>query len=252
MTNNHYEDFEAYLQGRLEADKKQELEQALLDPAVQADLQTYRAVRQTIAGRWHHRQQTAQLEATLIQYSQQYFSPATSPRMSVRRRLLMAASFLLVVILSGVLLVKNQYRDTRLISAYLQEYPLSKERGGEGIYRYPQAMLAYDNRDWTAAAAAFAKISPENAQYVEAQLYAGYAYLHDRSYEQAAQAFQRVATLADGKKQANAQWHLALAQISTTPRQTLPPALNTILQDPQHPFFSRAQELEAALQSFWR
>jgi|GEM_PF-6820936 len=254
MTEGRYEQFEAYLRGTLNERQEKDLEQALLDPEVKAAFNTYRSVRQVIGQRWQRQADTDAFIRSLQEQNQQYLSPKSSPKryLSVRRMVLLAACVLLVLGISFVGVRKQQYGDQQLIKHYVTAYQTGAERGSQGLNQYHQALMAYQNEQWAAAADAFANVPATDENYAGAQLFAGYAYLYDGAYSAAKKALQNALQYGTGIQQQNAEWHMVLAEVPATPAGQLPPTLVTILADEDHAFYDQGKALARDLTSIWR
>lgn len=254
MTDERYEQFEAYLRGTLDESQRKKVHEALQNPEVQAEFNAYRKLRRTIGQRWQRQASTQAFTAHLHQVASQHgsASTATGKRRSLRRIVLIAACALLAIAASFVRVRQQQFSDQGLITQYIQESQQGLVRGAEGLNRYHKALMAYQNEQWAAAAEAFAQVPQEDASFLDAQLFAGYAYLQDQAYPEARAAFRKVISEASGRLQQNAEWHLALAELPDTDQEQLPPALQGILSNQKHAFHVQAGALAADLASVWR
>lgn len=254
MTDERYDQFEAYLRGTLDEDQRRTLLAALQEPDVQAELRAYREIRQQIGQRHQRQAKTDAFTAQLQRLGKQYgaSSRTAGRRLPLRRLMLWAASFVLVAGVSLLTLKKYQFSDQQLIAHHLAEFPEHTERGTTSLNRFYKARIAYQNEDWAIAAAAFDRVPASDESFVEAQLMAGYAYLQNRDYQQAQEAFRTVIAQADAAQRQNAEWHLALSQIPAVTDRQVPTVLQAILTDRDHAFYEEAQSLVEDLRSIWR
>lgn len=254
MTEERYEQFEAYLRETLDESQQKELLDALQDPKVQSAFEAYRSVRQTTGQRWQRQAATDAFTARLSELHEQYQQAEQPPLRSISRRRIMglAAGVLLIIGISFVVVRKQQFSDQQLIAHHLAEYPIGAERGATGLNRYHKAMMAYQNNQWATAAHAFTQVPPTDNNFSEAQLLAGYAYLKDGAYQKAKTAFQNVRKTGTPQQRQNAEWHIALSEVPTTPKGQIPTTLQAIATDADHHFHQEARALISDLNSIWR
>ncbi len=243
--------YEAYLRGDLSESERQALEKSWSDPAEKADFDMYRAARRTVGHRWYIREQENDLRELIKPLNKRFFASAKKRSLWQRNRgWLRVAAIVTLVLSTFVVIQSNRYDDKRLLRTAMDERPLSATRGSDGLFTYPEAMMAYEQERWAKAAEALELIPGDDSVYSEAQLHAGYAWLHIAEYERAAAAFNRTLPRASTPEQrANAQWHLALAELGISKDTG---ALHSILEQPEHPYYEQALRLRKKWNSFWR
>lgn len=248
------DEFEAYLRGEMNESDQKAFQQDLTDPQLMEEFESYRAVRYSVSTRLQRHSEEQTFLATIQRLNLQYLAKKQVRKGRVRRNWLVAASITFLLFASLVTYQNYQFSDRQLIRAAMTERPLSATRGTEGLFAsLPEAMMAYQKNDWPRAAKAFSKADADASYFTEAQLYAGYAFLHAGQYQSAEKAFTQAALSTDlAPIRQNAEWHIALAQVPNTSGGDLPPALETILRQPDHIFFASAKSLQKQLGSIWR
>jgi hypothetical protein len=141
-----------------------------------------------------------------------------------RKRWLMAASFLWIIITSGGLMFQNRLispRDADLFMAYYQPYPSNLfARGSENVDSLGAAVVAlYDNKDYQSVIGLLEQRMIESPNDdIPSKMLLGNSYLAIELLEpfQAAKAIEIFKSLAADKDniyKETAQWYLALSYI---------------------------------------
>jgi len=243
--------YEAYLRGELSESERQALEQTWADPAEKADFDTYQAARAAITHRRAIQEKEDSLRNELQPLNKRFFASAKRRSLWQRNSGWLKAAAIAVLVLSTFIVIQsNRFDDQRLLRLAMDERPLSVTRGAEGLFTYPEAMMAYEQEQWAAAAEALELIPSDDSVYSEAQLHAGYAWLHIAEYERAAAALSRALPRTSSPEQrSNVQWHLALAELGVSKDIT---ALQPILDKTEHPHYEQALALRKKWDSIWR
>lgn len=243
--------YEAYLRGDLPEPERRAFEQSWSDPAVRADFEMYQAARNTISHRRAIREKEYALREQIQPLNKRFFASAKKRYLWQRNRGWLKVAAIVAVVLSAFVVIQsNRYDDQRLLRLAMDERPLFATRGSEGLFTHPEAMMAYEQGRWAAAAEALEGIPGDDSAYSEAQLYAGYARLYSAEYQRAAAAFRLALPRTSSPEQrANVQWHLALAELGASKDLA---SLQPILDQPAHPYRDQARKLQEKWDSIWR
>lgn len=243
--------YEAYLRGELPESERRAFEQSCSDPARRADFEMYQAARNSISHRRAIREKEYALREQIQPLNKRFFASAKKRNLWQRNRGWLRVAAIVALVLSAFVIIQsNRYDDHRLLRIAMDERPLSATRGSEGLFSYPEAMIAYDQGRWAEAAKALELIPGDDSVYSEAQLHAGYAWLHIGEYQRAVAALSRALprTISPDQRQ-NVQWHLALAELGES-KDTA--SLQPILEQPDHSYYARARQLRQKWNSIWR
>jgi len=243
--------YEAYLRGELSESERLAFEETWSDPAERIAFETYRAAQRTVSHRLAMRDGELVLSDQIQPLNKRFFASAKKRNLWQQNRgWLKVAAIIILVLSTFVVIQSNRYDDQRLLRLAMDERPLSATRGSEGLFTFPEAMMAYEQERWAEAAEALELIPSDDSVYSDAQLHAGYAWLHIAEYERALAALKRALPRTSSPEQrSNVQWHLALAELGISKD---PAALQPILEQPDHPFYDQANSLRKKWDSIWR
>jgi len=195
----------------------------------------------------------------LRQQSETYFEAASQPvektnaPVAVRRRLPVRyrwAAAAAVLVLSFAGLKWYAARQYALPAILAQHYAPSATPAtlSDGEYALQEAYAAWRNRQWKEAAQRFGAVPPDDERYAEARLFAGYAFYESDEYESAVAAFDTVIKTGDIRFAPNAEWHRLLALLARQPNsEAAEAALLKLVNEPAHPFHSKALKLQQQL-----
>ena len=244
--------FESYLRGELSDTEKQNLESKLTDNRFRKDFAAYQQLRSAISKRLQGRKQEEALTKQLQSMGHKYIIPKTK-RLKNRTPWLIAASVSFLIIATYYAVQLNTFKPQALVSEYIQERQLLGIRGSDELFSFPDAMLAYENGEWEYAAQKLDAVPDTSSVFLDAQLYAGYAWLKAGAYQSAKDRFQQVFDLAQNPfQQANAEWHLALIHVVIDDPSSKDVILAPFIIDTKHPFHQQALALDAKLDQMRR
>ncbi|MEM6377841.1 MAG: hypothetical protein AAF705_06495 [Bacteroidota bacterium] len=229
----HFERIEAYVEGQLDEAEKQGFETEL---SSNSELkQEYDAYLAT--------QKVAQILG-LQQLREK--APAKLKKSRNYRPWLAAASFLLIVLLGGVINSYVNFRPDTLAANY-QQIPPRPAAGNDATLE--EAWNATENSDFQTTLQllspsrgdAIPETDDTRALYTYALLEAG----------QASAAVQYLSQINDLESQPILTWYLVLAYLQVSDRSAALTQIETIIAETQHPFYEQAQQLKGQLNSIW-
>ena len=194
------------------------------------------------------RQQSGTYFETAPQAVEQPNAPVAIRRLlPVRYRWAAAAAVLILAFAGLKWYAARQYSIPSLLA---QHYAPSATPAtlSDGQYALQEAYTAWRNQQWMEAAQRFGSVPPDDERYAEAQLFAGYAFYESGKYASAVAAFDIVIQTGDIRFAPNAEWHRLLALLARQPSsEAAEAALFKLVNEPTHPFHSKALKLQQQL-----
>lgn len=164
-----------------------------------------------------------------------------------------AAIALLVISSIGLQWYANTHYSTpALVSTNYAPRTTSATRSDvEDSFR--EGYQAFQAREFAAAGAFFARISPDDPRYAEAQLMLGFIYFESEQFAAAEEAWQLVLATNDQRFSDNADWHLVLLELRADPNsETVTEELARIAAQDDHAFSQKAAKLQRKRSGFLR
>ena len=243
----YFKRIESYLEGPTSSTEKLQFEKDLQeDPDLQHEYQAYLATRIAIDDL-----ALDQIRSTVAQIAQQ--APEAKTFRLSRRVIALAASFLILILLTAVLYERQQYSDQQLFAQQYEVPNWSPIRGSSiAATTYDQAIANMQKGDMQSAMDQFARITPEENIYVTAQYALAHLQLQTGKAENAIETFSKIAARNDKRYQETVEWFLALSYLKAELPTKAKQQLEVLLQNEQQPYYQDALRLQKQLASFWR
>lgn len=230
----YFEEIEAYVEGDLTKEDKKGFELKLSNnSALKQEYDAYLATQKVarILGLQHLRE------------------TAIPPKKSRRsyRPWLAAASFLLIILLGGLINSYVNYRPATLALQYQQAPVRTGTTADNTILN--QAWDAADDRDFQTALQLLSPSRGDEIQEENAQALYVYALLAAEQGSAARQYLLQIGSPATLNPQLS--WYLVQAHLQTGDRTAAMTQIELILAESAHPFYENAQELKQQLNSIW-
>ena len=211
-------DFEAYLQGTMQASAKASFEASLKeDPELREDLELYLSTREVL-----HEAYRFDLRAQLIAIDAEMDQKVAKRNTSIWKRIAIAASFLLVAAVAAWLFAGSYYSKHSILARLAEPIEADQWRSGGGELD-EESVAAY--------------LSVADTHFMAGE------------YREASEGYAKVAS-SENLRADYAEWHLLLSRFmiddSSPAFQDL---LDTLLSDPSHPYHKDAVKLQNAIHS---
>ena len=238
ITSEMIDLFDRYLKNQMGPEEKQGFENTLAhDPEWLSEFEEHKALRELI--------QLGNMKFQLDQIDRK-LSSSGSKRRTVPWRYAAAAVILLLLGFGGYQMFL-QPKEIDLYSAFYNPDPgLPTTMGGEGQTLFSEAMIDFKLGDYRAALSRMQRIN-ERVLGDTLLFYLGQAYLGDKQYERAVPVFHRIVLLDRSSYRKKAQWYLALGNLKIGNRKETINGVESMLKDPDHPFYREAKVLKAKL-----
>lgn len=248
---NNIEKIEAYLNGELNQEERTFFEAQLkTDTTLASEMELYQRVDQVLADDSALAFQKLTEQAGANFFTQKTTNATIRKLPFYRRPLAIAASITLLVACGFLWWMTNStgtLSNDELFAANYESYAFSNTvRGNDDpVTPYEQAVLAYQNKDWTKATSLFSNVLEEEPSNASAAFGLGNAYLaiQPADLDAAALHFQQV--IDDGKSLLvdKAKWYLALIRIKQGDITTAKQLLEQLLQSEEKQLANKAQTL---------
>lgn len=175
------------------------------------------------------------------------------PIFFLKRPFLIAASLLVIIIVSCFSYAKTNYSNPSLIADNIQlitldQRNISDEGKGE---LYKNLESAYRANDYDQAIDILSS-TPQSSSYNWEQFALGNLYLQVEKSSEAIGVFQSLMESGDIRYLEDAQWLLAIAHLQNDDEENAKLSLENIIQTPDHSLYNQAIEMKKRLNSFWR
>ncbi len=254
----HYENIEAYFEGRLDQPSARLFEELLLkDPLLRKEYQLYLQSLKVAEIFALAELKTSFHEGNLTESSIRQVNSTpkqdSAKRVKVRKFLSLAASVLVLIISSLSWWANSQYSNNQLINDFYLEPNFSIVRGNQiqeqnlqlakkfyylGEYNKAQTLLHNELSDADS-------LHPD-------WLFLGHVYLKNNQPKKAVVIFQKICNYKLPQTEANARWHLALAYLQMDEIKLANQVIEKILSEPQNAYHKNAMELKRKISSHWR
>ena len=225
---------EDYLDGRLSAEARAELEARL---AADEELARALDLRQDMDRRLRKQEKRAELKATLTELGNEFFQsettaakPAEAKRIPLRRRWYAYAAAILLLATASVVLYLNLRPG--LYEQYAQHAPLSLTvMSADADALGAQAEQTFNAGDYENAYAALQGYVNANPTNNLARLYLGISALETDRPQEAQSIFSRLKTEAGGQWADYGEWYLALSYLNQGDKEACRMELEEITED---------------------
>ncbi len=254
----HYENIEAYAEGRIDPPSVRKFEELLhKDPLLQKEYQLYLQSLK-VAELFALKELNISFNECILTESvngrvNSITKQAFGRRVTIRKFLSLAASVLILIISSLSWWVNTQLSNTQLINDNYLEPNFSTLRGNHPQKQNMQIAInfyylgEYDKAQ-TLLQNELSNIDTLNPYW----LLLGHVYLKNNQPQKAVAIFQKICTYKLPQTEANARWHLALAYLQMDEIKLANQVIEKILSEPQNSYDKKAMELKRKISSPWR
>jgi len=251
----NYQRLSDWLAGRLSESEGQSLEEELkVNPELQQQLEEVKSIAPVL---------DAVHQNTILNEVKEIANQKTAPiplQNHWRKRWLIAASFLLIVMLAGYLFyLPAQYSNAALAHQYFEAYPaqgnlLNLEEEVPILASYKNGAIAYDQQDFQKAITYFQKIPKVSPFYNNGQFYQANAHLAlNQSNEAIRILSEQLANQPATSAKSRLQWYLALAHLQAQEESKAIAQLKELAKQESDLFYQKqAKQLITKLEATWR
>ncbi|MEM7101978.1 MAG: hypothetical protein AAF502_02530 [Bacteroidota bacterium] len=231
---NHLEQIEAYLDGSMSPEERQDFESRLKTDNALAEAFAAAQSATDALDILVQIQLKKQLKTMEKQRSQKN-------KFSIRKNIIpLAAAIILGVLTIAWFGIRSTYSDSSLVAAAMETYPGTGIRGSAEI---DQGVQAYSEKNYASAMEYFEGITKGDPYYSTAQFYLGNIYLENGLSSKAIRAFEIVRDNNDSRFAEPSEWFLALSYLSSGQRNSAKEELGKVARNAQHAYKEQAEKL---------
>jgi len=204
-----------YLEGELDPLSVARFEEDLKnDPVLQTEMELYMEVDEALADTevLNLRSQLKELHEEMVPEFEK-----TSVRSSKRlARVAAAATFLLLLSMGAISLLKQDTGDQGLLNKFYEPYLMTMvNRSGNSEMNIimHKALMHYENKEYKEAVILFEKLLEQDPFQMATRLYSGISYFEIKEYQKASHSFSQIIEHNDNLYVEQAEWYMGFCMI---------------------------------------